>query len=290
MLDVPISDLPECPSDIEARLRVALKPWLAPEPQAGPRRNGPPPVLTEAMRRRRRKWALAGIERELGDLQHKCKPGRNRALFLLACKFGKFVHYGIITDAELRGPALAACDSNGLLKTNGRHDCEKTIDNGLREALDDLLEDLPDRSKPSARSKASPRAEQAQQGTVDANEPCPANEDAIANAFAARHAEDLRYCHDWGAWLRWNGTFWERDKRRLAFHYARQAARDANREGKSGPAKASTQVASSVSRKPIRSLLRRARTGTGTRGCWQHQMEPSTFARVECAPQTGRTS
>jgi len=67
-----------------------------------------------------------------------------------------------------------------------------------------------------------------------------ANEDAIALMFAERHADTLRYCHDWGMWLRWNGTRWERERRRLAFHFARELAREANTEGKATPAKAST--------------------------------------------------
>jgi P4 family phage/plasmid primase-like protien len=67
-----------------------------------------------------------------------------------------------------------------------------------------------------------------------------ANEDAIALEFAARHADTLRYCHDWGMWLRWDGSRWERERQRLAFHFAREIAREANWEGKATPAKAST--------------------------------------------------
>lgn len=65
-------------------------------------------------------------------------------------------------------------------------------------------------------------------------------EDAIATAFAIRHVNELRYCHDWGAWLRWDGSRWERERRRLAFHYAREIAREANQEHKAAAAKAST--------------------------------------------------
>lgn len=65
-------------------------------------------------------------------------------------------------------------------------------------------------------------------------------EDAIATAFAIRHADKLRYCHDWKAWLRWDGTRWEPERRKLAFHFAREIAREANEEHKAAPAKAST--------------------------------------------------
>jgi putative DNA primase/helicase len=67
-----------------------------------------------------------------------------------------------------------------------------------------------------------------------------ANEDAIADAFAARHVDNLRYCHERGAWFKWSGEYWKRDRCRLAFEYARQAARGANIEGKAALAKAAT--------------------------------------------------
>jgi len=66
-----------------------------------------------------------------------------------------------------------------------------------------------------------------------------ANEDAIALEFD-RHVDKLRYCHDWGVWLHWNGSRWLKERRRRAFHYAREVAREANVAGKVGVAKAST--------------------------------------------------
>jgi putative DNA primase/helicase len=69
---------------------------------------------------------------------------------------------------------------------------------------------------------------------------CPPNEDRIADAFAKRYADELRFCHDWGTWLKWDGSCWIRERRKLAFHYARHMARTANFKEERGPAKAST--------------------------------------------------
>lgn len=33
-----------------------------------------------------------------------------------------------------------------------------------------------------------------------------------ANRLIAKHGEDLRYCHEWGKWLIWNGHKWAKDK------------------------------------------------------------------------------
>jgi putative DNA primase/helicase len=42
--------------------------------------------------------------------------------------------------------------------------------------------------------------------------------------------------------LRWDGSRWVRERRRLAFHYARHMARTANSKEERGPAKASTAL------------------------------------------------
>jgi hypothetical protein len=144
LLDIRVDELTEAPADIAQRLEKALAPWLKDEqPNEGPKRTGPLPVLTEPMRHRA--WAMAGLHKELAALAAKQKPGRNRAMFALVCKFGRFFHHGVITDAELIAAVLQACDANGLNKDNGRHDTERAIDRALRYALNDVLEDRPSR-------------------------------------------------------------------------------------------------------------------------------------------------
>ena len=162
LLNTPLADLPLWPDDIGERLRMELAPFLAPEKEPRPQRSGPPPILTDTMRKRHRAWALKAIGTRVKELAGKQKPGRNRELFNIVCTFGKHVHHGVVTDAELRKPVLAACDTNGIAKANGWHDCEKTVDNGLRYALSDVLEDLSDRPK-RQKTSAKPRREQRQQ-------------------------------------------------------------------------------------------------------------------------------
>jgi putative DNA primase/helicase len=54
----------------------------------------------------------------------------------------------------------------------------------------------------------------------------PLTEDSAAIEFAARYGETLRYCHDRGSWYRWDGAIWRPERTNLAFHYARELARD----------------------------------------------------------------
>jgi putative DNA primase/helicase len=151
LLDTCIDELPECPADLIERLEAALKPWLPQEKPARPQRSGPPPILTEGMKRRHRAWALKALDARAKELVGQTKPGRDRMLFAHVCALGRHVHHGIVTDAELRNPLIDACAKNRLVEENGRRACHRTIDNGLRYALADHLDDLPDREPPTGR-------------------------------------------------------------------------------------------------------------------------------------------
>jgi putative DNA primase/helicase len=50
-------------------------------------------------------------------------------------------------------------------------------------------------------------------------------EDSAALDFVERHHDALRYCHSSGAWFKWNGVFWQKDQTGIAFHWARELAR-----------------------------------------------------------------
>jgi putative DNA primase/helicase len=51
-------------------------------------------------------------------------------------------------------------------------------------------------------------------------------EDSAALQFVENHGHELRYCHDTGAWFRWNGSIWTRDRTHTAFSWARDLARE----------------------------------------------------------------
>ena len=50
-------------------------------------------------------------------------------------------------------------------------------------------------------------------------------EDGTAIEFAELHGDKLRYCHDTGAWFRWDGTIWRQSRTGIAFQWARELAR-----------------------------------------------------------------
>lgn len=52
------------------------------------------------------------------------------------------------------------------------------------------------------------------------------SDDALALEFSTRHAAELRYCSQWGTWLRWTGARWEFEKTLRTFDMARNVARE----------------------------------------------------------------
>ena len=51
-------------------------------------------------------------------------------------------------------------------------------------------------------------------------------EDSCALRYRERFNDELRFCHDQGVWLRWDGSIWRPERTGLAFHFAREMVRD----------------------------------------------------------------
>jgi putative DNA primase/helicase len=51
-------------------------------------------------------------------------------------------------------------------------------------------------------------------------------EDSAALRFAELYRNELRYCHDTGAWFEWDGVVWKQDRTGRAFTWARELARE----------------------------------------------------------------
>ncbi len=51
-------------------------------------------------------------------------------------------------------------------------------------------------------------------------------EDGVARRFAELYGDKLRFCHDSGAWFKFDGNIWREDRVGLAFQWARELARE----------------------------------------------------------------
>lgn len=64
--------------------------------------------------------------------------------------------------------------------------------------------------------------------------PSEITEDSAARYFVELHGDRLRFCHSRGEWYCWNGCYWEVNHTKLAFHWARELARDLSEHEKAG--------------------------------------------------------
>jgi P4 family phage/plasmid primase-like protien len=56
--------------------------------------------------------------------------------------------------------------------------------------------------------------------------PLELTENALASEFTRRHGEDLRYVHEWGRWLRWDGRRWLVERTLAVFDLSRKLVRE----------------------------------------------------------------
>jgi putative DNA primase/helicase len=86
------------------------------------------------------------------------------------------------------------------------------------------------------------------------------SEDALALEFSARHVRELRYVHQWGAWLQWDGSRWKFEKTLRMFDMARTVARDFANAGNKDARKIATASTVAAIEKLARSDRRHAVT------------------------------
>ena len=98
----------------------------------------------------RRYKSVAGYELSTRclELNRKSKPGRDDFLFRSSCLLGRWVHHGMLEESTMILALLGACDSNGLLRDNGRRSCLGSIGRGIAYSVNDALPTLMERARP----------------------------------------------------------------------------------------------------------------------------------------------
>ena len=127
--------------DVEA-IERAIQPWL--------RCTWPTPsnistisrhvALDTIERARQHRYASAVLERETRILAAMAQhTGRNRRAFDIACRVGRWVHAGIISESRVCTAILGACEQNGLLHDEGHRSVIASVRSGLGRAINDDL-------------------------------------------------------------------------------------------------------------------------------------------------------
>ena len=143
---------------------------------------------------------------------------RNAGCKTYIVTFTDLPEHGDISDWLATHPVqqlIAAC-------TTCMRTAATVLIDGLRVALFSESAATPD---PAPQSDPEPVPESIIE-PITGEKPARYTEDAIADEFMATRLTDLRYCHDWGKWLLWNGKIWQLDKTAEINHRVRHYCRD----------------------------------------------------------------
>jgi P4 family phage/plasmid primase-like protien len=109
-------------------------------------------------------------------------------------------------------------------------------DDPIRDILDGASYWRPELLEPVGKPEAVPSLEGQN----------PYSDGALALTFSGRHAHELRYCDQHGAWYIWDGARWSRDVKRRVFTLARATCHDAAAGANTARDKAAVNSAKTV--------------------------------------------
>lgn len=167
-----------------------------------------------------RPYAQKALDDECGLVASAIEGARNNTLNKAAFALGTLIGGGELDEGVVLARLSEASARCGLLPDEYMN----TITSGVNAG------------------KEHPREapERATQG--DASAAGQITEERIAAAFAAKYKDTLRYCGTLGTWFEWQPELhvWKRDEKNRAFHYAREACKALNPDGKPSLGRAST--------------------------------------------------
>ena len=263
--DTPLADMPKW------LISAALKPEYAPEPYVKP--NSPTDGCTS--------YGLAALEDECKAIMSAPFGRQEKTMNEAALKIGALVAGGQLIESKARAELLASARSIAS-EAGKRPWTDSEIENKIRRGMDDGKRNPRGPKDGGARTKPRPApqptaandpGEPPSEPTLDGFE---LTEDGIAQAFTKRHCDNLRYCHDTGAWFEWTGKRWREDKTRRAFSWARiicrELAEDTTPARKATLAKAATASAIERFAQSDQALAATSERGTPTRSYSAHLM------------------
>lgn len=137
LFNTRVDELPEISQDHIEALRNALERWI-PKPSFVPQI-----VEGRAVARSGRRMEAYAKAIMAGEVKHiSALPcGRNWALYVAACKLGRYVHANILTQSEFEAALMGASKTNGYLsvKHGGPRQALATIRSGLKVSAGDAL-------------------------------------------------------------------------------------------------------------------------------------------------------
>ena len=173
------------------------------------------------------RYVAAAVAAECRTVATTRSGGRNNALNLAAFNLGTLVGANVLDSRHATDRLLEAARASGLVGDDGQRTALATIESGMGRGAE-RPRVLPEPKTSKARHGGA-RAEAGDRGIGD-NDRILLMEDAAALQFAAQFRDRLKYDHDAGGWFEWVGSHWRRNGTGLAFHWARELARNLARD------------------------------------------------------------
>jgi putative DNA primase/helicase len=117
------------------------------------------------------------------------------------------------------------------------------------------------------------------ENTLGESEDCAVTEDGLALTLTAKYKDTLRYVHEWGSWLCWDGVVWKPEKTLKVYDLARSICREAaNASDKDGLKSKLSQAATVAA---VERLARADRQFASTPDAWNSDpMQLNTMSGV----------
>jgi hypothetical protein len=124
-------------------LGKVLEPW-SPGPPVAPHHVSRDSSIAPVSEKRMHGCAMAAMRKVVARLS-SLSEGRQIGLHNAARHLGKFIHHGILIEADTRNQLIEACRENGSDRSHGLRQCHWTISSGIKRARNDELPVLRDR-------------------------------------------------------------------------------------------------------------------------------------------------
>lgn len=176
------------------------------EIEKSPRPTDNKPTSTQTSESERHQlWAQTALTQEFGLVSTATSGARNDRLYHSALKLGSIIAGGYLSRIDVENSLMRAADVSGLVKDDGKAQCESTIKSGITAGM----------QSPRHPADKSDNQDTAKHGVAldrtpeDDNHPLPKNPDAEELAQYIQAQMQMQYTYFRDSWQFYEGGIWK---------------------------------------------------------------------------------
>ena len=170
-------------------------------------------------------YARAALKKECDAVEAATEGTRNSRLNTAAFSLGQLIGSQALGRLEVERALLESARRAGLGEGESTATIRSGIDAGMVKPRD--LNGIGERPPPPSPPPDGDRDDGSQDGALAKK---PKTDYGNAERLVARHGNNIRYCHPWSKWLRYDGQRWKIDDIGAVHRLAKDAARKVFRE------------------------------------------------------------